>query len=79
LKARIEGLSPLTWPTKAIEPVHTAPEVRLQRLDDEMEVIRHQHPGRDRPSKPSRRRAEEGEEGSAVAIGAEDVASLIAA
>jgi hypothetical protein len=48
-------------------------------LDDEVKVIRHQYPRSDRPSKPSGRKPEECEESLAVAIGAEDGASLVAA
>ena len=63
----------------AVQPMHPTRRVRLGRLHDEMEVIRHEHPRSDRPSEPLRRQAEEDEKRLAVAITAEDVASLIAA
>ena len=59
--------------------MHTAREIRLRSLDDEMVMIRHQDPRSERPSKPSNRLAEEDEEGLAIAIGAEDGTVLIAA
>jgi len=63
----------------AVDPVHTAGEVRLRRLNDEVKVIGHQHPGRDRPAEPLRRHAEEVEKCLAIPIGSEDRPAFIAA
>jgi hypothetical protein len=62
----------------AVEPMHAPRQVRLRRPDHEMEVIRHQHPGRDAPAEALDGFAEETQEGEAIAIGAEDGAALIA-
>src|SRR5882757_2986628 len=63
----------------AVQPVHSDREIGLRGLDYEVIVIGHQDPHRDRPAKPFSCLPEEGEEGLAIAIGAEDVASFIAA
>src|SRR5438045_2113830 len=63
----------------AVEPVHATREVRLRRLDDEMEVVSHQHIGGDAPAEALDNLGEEAEEGFPIGIGEEDGALLIAA
>jgi hypothetical protein len=43
----------------AVEPVHGLTKIRARCGDDEMEVIRHQHPGRDAPPEAERDLAKE--------------------
>jgi hypothetical protein len=63
----------------AVEPLHTLGEIGIQRLDDEMEMVRHQHPRSNGPSEPLRGLSEEEEKRQAIAVRAEDWALLIAA
>ena len=62
----------------AVEPVHPFREVRLGRLQNEVKVVRHQHPGGDAPAEALDGFAEETQEGEAIVVGAEDGAALIA-
>src|SRR5258708_26934516 len=63
---------------RAIEPVHTSGEVGLGCLNDEMEVIGHQDPGGEAQAEAVHDLAEEGEEGLAIGVGAEDGFALVA-
>ena len=59
--------------------MHAAREIGLRRLNDEMEVVGHEHPGGKTPAEAIDHRAEEAEEGLAVRVGAEDVFAFVAA
>jgi hypothetical protein len=54
-------------------------EVRLGCLEDEVKVIRHQHPCGDGPTEPPHGLGKETEKGFAVPIGAKDRSLFIAA
>jgi hypothetical protein len=75
--AAVGSVEPVCVP--AVEPVHPYREVRLRSLYDEVIVVRHQHPRGERPTEPLHRDAEENEELLAVADGAKDRSTLIAA
>src|SRR5258708_29764069 len=64
---------------RGIEPVHGSGEVGLGCLNDEMEVIGHQDTGGEAPAEAVDDLGEEGEEGLAISVGAEDGFALVAA
>jgi hypothetical protein len=63
----------------AIQPVHPFREVRFWRLQDEVKVVRHQNPRRDRPAEAPNGHAEEEQKRLPIAIPAEDRPAFIAA
>jgi hypothetical protein len=63
----------------AVEPVHSAGEIGLGGLDDEVIVICHQYPGGDAPTETLYGLAEEGEKHRAINVVAEDGPLFIAA
>jgi hypothetical protein len=63
----------------AVEPLHAAREVRRRRLDDEMEMVRHEDVSGDGPAKSSRGLTQKVEKGVARHIGAEDRSLLVPA
>jgi hypothetical protein len=80
LKQMADALVDAVEPTgiRAVEPVHPPREVRLGGLNDEVKMIRHQHPGGDGPPEPSDGDAEEVKKGLPIAIGAEDGTPFVA-
>ena len=63
---------------RAVEPVHAARKIWLRRLDDEMEVIRHENVGGDRPSEALGGLSQKGDKRLPVPIGAKDGPPFIA-
>jgi len=59
--------------------MHTAREVRFWRLDDQVEVVRHQHPGRNTPAEACGRLLQEREKGFAICVVLEDSTLFVAA
>ncbi len=74
--AAVSSVEPVCVP--AIEPVHPFREIRIGSLQDEVIMVRYQHPRGKRPAEPLHRDAEEKEELLAVADGAKDRSTLIA-
>ena len=64
---------------RPVELLHAPRQVRLRRLDDEVEVVGHQHVRRDGPAEAGRGLAEETQKGPSIAVRAKDRTSLIAA
>jgi hypothetical protein len=81
LKEMARTLVPMVEPSgiSAVEPVHSAGEIGLGGLDDEVIVIGHQYPGREAPTETLHSLSEEGEEHSGIDVVAEDGPSFIAA
>ena len=64
---------------RTVEPLHAARKIRFGSLDHEMEVIVHQHPRRNTPTKTAGGVREERQKCLAIPVGSEDRPTLIAA
>jgi hypothetical protein len=64
---------------RPVEAMHSPTEVWFRSLEQQMIVVRHQHPGVDAPPVGLGRRSEMCEQGSAIVIVEEDVLFAIAA
>src|SRR4051794_4265924 len=64
---------------RTVQPVHAAREVCLGSLNDEMKVVRHQHPHRDAPAESPGRLAEKVHECDPIVVTEKDWTPFIAA
>src|SRR5690349_6786809 len=64
---------------RAVEPLHATRQIRFRRLDHEMEVIVHQHPRRNTPTKTASGVRKKPQKCLAIPVRSEDRTTLIAA